>query len=561
MSFLRIISSCLLLLTAGWFSPAAGAADDIPFQKMVVERLPDLNTPRGAHLTLLLGDELTVIGGHTDGFKPVETLEYFRDKAWHEVSMAYPHDGGFAARLPDGTVIIGGGSAEPFGIGQSWPVEIYDPVGHQIRTIGVLDRKRAYASALTLPDGQVVIAGNWYAEDAFELYDPQKGFSCLKDFPSGYASPCILPAGENDFLVFGRETNYGQPADGVVERLYGDAFREPLLEEWWLSSFFRVSGQDCCIGDHSYLLSAFRNSDGAVGLLKVTEGVFSEVAMATPLPLTGIGEESINWDNPLQVDRPRRLAWLQGIDRTGRRYFARINYDAILDGGKATFDLFYAECPEGRFFMDPALLLPDGRLVLTGGKAQDERVSHVGEDNFTTSASVWLFHPEPPKKARIPWNWLLAGFLLAAGAAFLINEFWKSRHPVTPVADPAETPSETDAKLRTDLLDQISAIIEEKELWKQKDLRIQDVASELATNRNYISILLNNISGAGFTTLVNGYRIRHAQQILREHPDMLLDDVAEQAGFASRSTFFRNFKAQTGMTPMQWLQEQQCEKS
>ena len=29
-----------------------------------------------------------------------------------------------------------------------------------------------------------------------------------------------------------------------------------------------------------------------------------------------------------------------------------------------------------------------------------------------------------------------------------------------------------------------------------------------------------------------------------------------QAGFSSRSTFFRNFKAQTGMTPMQWIVQQ-----
>ena len=91
---------------------------------------------------------------------------------------------------------------------------------------------------------------------------------------------------------------------------------------------------------------------------------------------------------------------------------------------------------------------------------------------------------------------------------------------------------------------------------KRQDLLIQDIASELATNRNYISILLNTILDTKFTTLVNGYRICHAQELMRAHPDMLLDDVAEASGFASRSTFFRNFKAQTGQTPKQWLQEQ-----
>ncbi len=39
---------------------------------------------------------------------------------------------------------------------------------------------------------------------------------------------------------------------------------------------------------------------------------------------------------------------------------------------------------------------------------------------------------------------------------------------------------------------------------------------------------------------------------MREHPDMLLDDVADEAGFSSRTTFFRSFKAITGMTPQKW---------
>ena len=42
-------------------------------------------------------------GGHTDGFKPMETLEYYRDGVWHEVPMHYSHDNGFALPLPEGS--------------------------------------------------------------------------------------------------------------------------------------------------------------------------------------------------------------------------------------------------------------------------------------------------------------------------------------------------------------------------------------------------------------------------------------------------------------------------
>jgi AraC-like DNA-binding protein len=36
---------------------------------------------------------------------------------------------------------------------------------------------------------------------------------------------------------------------------------------------------------------------------------------------------------------------------------------------------------------------------------------------------------------------------------------------------------------------------------------------------------------------------------------MILDEVAEESGFSSRTTFFRNFKALTGMTPQEWKKQ------
>ena len=47
-------------------------------------------------------------------------------------------------------------------------------------------------------------------------------------------------------------------------------------------------------------------------------------------------------------------------------------------------------------------------------------------------------------------------------------------------------------------------------------------------------------------------RVEYAQKLLREHSGMVLDDVADESGFSSRTTFFRSFKALTGMTPQEW---------
>ena len=102
---LSIIASVLLLASCSKEGPqgqALGEADGVPLYKMTVERLPDLPKPRGGQHTMLLGDELTVLGGITDGFVLEPTIAYLRDGSWHEVPMKYPHYYGFTTLLPDG---------------------------------------------------------------------------------------------------------------------------------------------------------------------------------------------------------------------------------------------------------------------------------------------------------------------------------------------------------------------------------------------------------------------------------------------------------------------------
>ena len=48
----------------------------------------------------------------------------------------------------------------------------------------------------------------------------------------------------------------------------------------------------------------------------------------------------------------------------------------------------------------------------------------------------------------------------------------------------------------------------------------------------------------------------YAQRLMREHPEMLLADVAEESGFSNEQSFFRTFKARTGLTPQEWKAQQ-----
>ena len=68
--------------------PVSASGQEVSFVKAGVRELPSLNTPRSVpSLVLLENGEILAVGGHTTGFIPAETAEYFDGKEWHEISM------------------------------------------------------------------------------------------------------------------------------------------------------------------------------------------------------------------------------------------------------------------------------------------------------------------------------------------------------------------------------------------------------------------------------------------------------------------------------------------
>jgi len=49
------------------------------------------------------------------------------------------------------------------------------------------------------------------------------------------------------------------------------------------------------------------------------------------------------------------------------------------------------------------------------------------------------------------------------------------------------------------------------------------------------------------------YRIEEALRLMREHPDMKVQDIAEQSGFSSAATFSRSFAKEMGYSPTEWM--------
>lgn len=120
-----------------------------------------------------------------------------------------------------------------------------------------------------------------------------------------------------------------------------------------------------------------------------------------------------------------------------------------------------------------------------------------------------------------------------------------------------ETEAETTSNHDTTILSsRLKQLMEEEQLFRQKDLHISDIAIHLGNNRTYVSNCINQELGLSFSDYINQYRIGYAQSKMTDSRVALsMMEISEQSGFANEVSFYRNFKKITGTTPNRWLRQ------
>ena len=101
-------------------------------------------------------------------------------------------------------------------------------------------------------------------------------------------------------------------------------------------------------------------------------------------------------------------------------------------------------------------------------------------------------------------------------------------------------------------MQRINQLMLAEQLFLLPELKIQDIAQRLNTNRTYISDTIRAVEGCSFIQYVNTLRVDYAKQLLQQHPYMKILEVTTRSGFSTDTSFFRTFKAITGMSPKEW---------
>lgn len=89
--------------------------------------------------------------------------------------------------------------------------------------------------------------------------------------------------------------------------------------------------------------------------------------------------------------------------------------------------------------------------------------------------------------------------------------------------------------------------------WRDPELSLDRLARHLGTNTAYLSRALNEGLGLSFNEAINRLRVDEiARRLASDAADVELLDIAFAAGFSSKTSFNRCFKACTGKTPSQF---------
>ena len=88
--------------------------------------------------------------------------------------------------------------------------------------------------------------------------------------------------------------------------------------------------------------------------------------------------------------------------------------------------------------------------------------------------------------------------------------------------------------------------------YVQQGLTIKELSEILYTNRTYLSAYIKTTYKMTFREWITSLRLEYAKNMLKEHPEINIQKLAESSGFLSRSNFIKLFSEKEGCTPAKW---------
>ncbi|WP_415325867.1 helix-turn-helix domain-containing protein [Chryseobacterium sp. MMS23-Vi53] len=148
----------------------------------------------------------------------------------------------------------------------------------------------------------------------------------------------------------------------------------------------------------------------------------------------------------------------------------------------------------------------------------------------------------------------------------LLEEKFTVQHdetlPILPIAAPVEERRSSLNESKVEELLQKLKTFEEKKEFTQKGLTISKLATQLNTNSNYLSQVVNEHKGVNFNKYLSELRINYITNLLFENKEYLkynIETLAKECGIASRQNFSDLFYEINGIRPTDFIKNRREE--
>lgn len=104
-----------------------------------------------------------------------------------------------------------------------------------------------------------------------------------------------------------------------------------------------------------------------------------------------------------------------------------------------------------------------------------------------------------------------------------------------------------------ELFEQLKELMKTKKIYTDANLSRKTLADMLNTNENYLFESIKKNLGLTFSEYITGLRLDYARELLSTPGNELtIEVIAIDSGFGSRNTFYRLFREQYGLTPVEF---------
>jgi AraC-like DNA-binding protein len=105
------------------------------------------------------------------------------------------------------------------------------------------------------------------------------------------------------------------------------------------------------------------------------------------------------------------------------------------------------------------------------------------------------------------------------------------------------------------ILEKLKSMMQLKKPFLKSNFSLPELAVQLNISTHQLSQVINDGLGKSFFEMTAEYRVGEAKRLLKEKMNIKVEEIAEEVGYNSKSSFNTAFKKITGKTPSEWRSE------